>query len=230
MTSLYRYMGLDPPTVYRSKEFVCELFSLLSAVGTNDTYLSLASALCSKPVCYPVQESLGPAVVDFCKLTKVDKNGPFHVILTYCISQLEAALQEVISAPANNAIPVKLLCSCDDCDELAEFLEHPTEVQHRFKISKSRRQHIHEQLENSGPDATDTTERLGKPHTLVVTKNNASYDKEVKKHQKGQALLVSLKALLPATDVHMPLEKNHWLISRKIILPRLLLDHHHILI
>ena len=208
MTSLYRYMGFDPQTVYRSKEFVCELFNLSSAVGTNDTYLSLASALCSKPVRYPVQDSLGPAVVDVCKSTKVDKDGPFHVILTYCISQLEAALQEVISAPANNVKPVELLCSCDDCDELAEFLEHPTEVQHRFKISKNRRRHIHEQLENSGADATDTTERIGKPHTLVVTKNNASYDKEVKKQQKGQVLLVTLKALLPATDVHMPSEKE----------------------
>ena len=39
-------------------------------------------------------------------------------------------------------------------------------------------------------------------------KNNASYQKEVKKHQKEQALLVSLKGLLPATDIDVPPEKE----------------------
>ena len=67
--------------VYWSKEFVCQLFSLLSAVGTNDLYLTLVSALCSKSVRYPVQETLGPVVIDVYRSTKFDKNGLLQVIL-----------------------------------------------------------------------------------------------------------------------------------------------------
>ena len=208
MSSMWRYVGFDPPKAYRSKEFVSQLFSLLSAVGTNDLYLTLVSALCSKPVRYPVQETLGPVVIDVCKSTKVDKDGPLQMLLAYCISQLETALQKVVPAPINNAKTVEFMCFCDDCDELVDFLRHPTKVKHRFKVGKSRRQHIHEQLEYSGVDATDTTERVGNQDTLVVTKTNASYEKDVKKHQDKQVLLVSLKALLPATDVEVPIDNE----------------------
>ena len=95
---------------------------------------------------------------------------------------LIVALQKVVSASTYSAKPVELLSLCDDCDELVQFLKYPTEIQRRFKVSKSRRRHIHEQLESSGVDATDTTERVGNPNTLVVTKNNALYEREVKKH------------------------------------------------
>ena len=63
-------------------------------------------------------------------------------------------------------------------------------------------------MENSGIDATNTTERVGNLNTVVVTRNNASYEKDVKKHQKEQALLVSLKALLPTTDIDVPPENK----------------------
>ena len=60
-------------------------------------------------------------------------------------------------------------------------------------------------MESSGVDATDSTECIGNPNTLAVTKNNALYEK---KHQNEQALLVTLKALLPATDVDVPPENE----------------------
>ena len=131
------YIFNQPSEGHRIKEFICQLFSMLTAVGSNDLFTSFIGTLCTKPVRYPVLELLGPAIIDFFKSTKVEKDGPLQVILAYCISQLEVSIGKVVA---------------------------PT----------------------------------------TITKNNASYEKEVKKHQKEQVLLVSLKALLPATDVDVP--------------------------
>lgn len=43
---------------------------------------------------------------------------------------------------------------------------------------------------------THRTEGIGSPHTLVITKTNASYENSVKKRQQEQALLASLQPLL----------------------------------
>ena len=69
---------------FQSSKCLQEQGVCLSAVGTNDLYLTLVSALCSKPVLYPVQETLGPAVVDFASqqsLVKVDHFRFFLLIV-----------------------------------------------------------------------------------------------------------------------------------------------------
>ena len=197
------YRGYQPPIVYRSKEFVNQLFGLLTAAESSDLFASTVSALCAKPVRYPVLETLGPATIDFYKSTKVEKDGPLQVVLTYCISQLEASLHKVVAAPTTNTKKVKFTCSCKDCVGLKRFLKHPTEVQHQFKVSKGRRQHLRQQLHGSRADATYVTDKPEDSHTLVVTKNNASYERKLKKHQSRQALLASLRSLLPVADVSL---------------------------
>ena len=205
---MWLYRSYDAPKIYRSKDFVSQLFGLLTAVLSSDLFASTVGALLTKPRRYPVLETLGPAIVDFYNLKKVDKDGPLQVILAYCVSQLEVTLREVAAAPTTNAKPVRFTCLCMDCVELIQFLKHPTTVQHRFKISKQRRYHLHRQLDSSRADVTHTTEHIGSPHTLVVTKTNASHEKDLKKQQQQRDLLASLQPLLPVTDVDMPSENE----------------------
>jgi len=61
------YGGYWQLEVYRSKNFVTQLFGLLTAVGSNDLFASTVSVLHSKPVHYPILETVGPAIIDFCK-------------------------------------------------------------------------------------------------------------------------------------------------------------------
>ena len=206
-SSSWMYSSYRPPKVYRSTEFVGQLFSLLTAVGCDDLFTSAVSALLSKPVRYPILETLGPAIIDYCKTTKIDKDGPLQVILNHCVLQLEVSLRRVVAAPTNNTKSVKFTCSCKDCMELLRFLQHPRDTQYRFKMSLKRRQHLEQQLGRSGVDATHKTETTGSPHTLVVTKNHASYEKVIKKQQKQRGLLVSLQPLL-SVDAHMSSENE----------------------
>ena len=157
-SSSWMYGSYKPPKVYRSKEFVSQLFGLLTVVGCDNLFTSANSALRNKPVRYPILQTLGPAIVDFCKSTKVEKDGPLQVLLTHCVSQLEVSLRRVVPAPTSNAKSVKLTCSCKDCTELIHFLHHPREAQYRFKIPQKRRQHLEQQLARSGVDASYKTE------------------------------------------------------------------------
>ena len=186
--------------VYRRKEFVSQLFCLLADVGSNDLFTSAVTALCGKPIDYPVLESLGPAIICFYRSTEVEKAGPIQIILIYCISQLESSVRRVIKVPTTSARPVKFTCSCKDCAELIRFLKHPTETQHQFKIGLSRRQHLHQQLDSTKADVTHKTEETGSPHTLIITKTNASYENDIKRRQQEQALLASLQCLLSVRD------------------------------
>ena len=191
------YKGcLPPPEVCRNKEFVSQLFSLLTTVGSKDLFTCTISTMQSKPVRYPILETLGPAIVDLYKSAKIKKDNPVQEILTYCISQLETSLHKVLMAPTDNSKPVRFMCSCKDCMELKCFLIHPTETQHQFRVNKSRRQHLHDQLDSTRADVIHKTELTGSPHTLVVTKTNASYEENAKKQRQEQALLASLKHLL----------------------------------
>ena len=165
-------------------------------MGSKDLIASATSALCSKPIRYPVLETLGPAIVHFCKCAGVEKFRPMQVTLAYCISQLEASICRVIKVPTTSARPVNFTCSCKDCVELIRFLKHPTETQHQFKIGLQRRQHFHEQLDSTRADVTYRIETTGSPHTLIITKTNASYENNIKKCQQEQALLASLQHLL----------------------------------
>ena len=59
--------------------------------------------------------------------------------------------------------------SCDDCWDLNMFLVSATQQVARFQLSKGRRQHIHEML-NQGFEGTHLTDR--QTETLVVTKKD----------------------------------------------------------
>ena len=207
-SSVWLYRRFEPPKIYRSKEFIFKLFGLLMNVGSNDLFTSVVGTLRTKPVRYPVLETLGPAIIEFYKSTEVKKDGPLQIIFTYCISQLEVSTRKVVAAPTTNTKPVRFTCSCKDCVELIRFLKHPTTVQHRFKIGKERRRHLHQQLDGSRADATHITEHVGNPHTLVVTKTNASYERDFKKQQQERALLASLQPLLLVTGAHVPSENE----------------------
>ena len=196
-SSNYKGYGyVSQVVVYRSKEFISQLFNLLADVGSKDLIASATSALCSKPIRYPVLETLGPAIIHFCKSAGVEKFRPMEVILTYCISQLEASVRRVIKMPTTSARPVNFTCSCKDCAELIRFLKHPTETQQQFKIALQRRKHLHEQLDSTRADVTHRTETTEIPHILIITKTNASYENDIKKRQQEQALLASLQPLL----------------------------------
>ena len=83
-----------------------------------------------------------------------------------------------------------------DCAELKRFLEDPHEAVHRFSMGQDRRNHLEEKIRQHKCDLDTTTERTRSPHTLVCTKNKASYQAELKTYRQDQQSLASVIAIL----------------------------------
>lgn len=71
-------------------------------------------------------------------------------------------------------------CSCRDCEMLNSFITSPTQKVGWFAIGKSRRMHLHQQLNNAKETYTHITERTGNPQTLIVTKTRKEWESKVK--------------------------------------------------
>jgi molecular chaperone DnaK (HSP70) len=67
---------------------------------------------------------------------------------------------------------------------LGDFLVDPSQEQWRLKAVQGRRAHVEESVRSARCDLDLATEKRGSPHTLVATKNQASYERRVTQRQK----------------------------------------------
>ncbi len=183
-------------------EYLSLLFECLVTLQCKKQLPTLTEALKARPKLYSVLDTLVPVCDSLYKSLKASKS--FEQLLSYCIASLKDSSSRIIPSPENWSQSVTFSCSCNDCQELMCFLKHPTKTQHRFKMGKGRRSHLHRQLDSKGCSVTHITEHVGNPHTLVVTKTRASYDKECKVVQKAKATLsrlLAMKATVPSIVV-----------------------------
>lgn len=75
----------------------------------------------------------------------------------------------------------------------------------RLPLAQHRRQHLHQVIDNKKLDTTHTTERRGRPYTLVCTKSKASYERALKAHHVDLDHLAKVRGLL---EWHEGLEPN----------------------
>jgi hypothetical protein len=115
--------------------------------------------------------------------------------LDHCRTELERRTEHAPTAPSDWRRAGKLSCSCADCEELSRFLADPNESVHRFKVSKGRRQHLHQIIDQNGCDLTHVTTRTSNPHTLVCTKTTASYQLACKFYARDTENLKRLRAV-----------------------------------
>jgi hypothetical protein len=64
------------------------------------------------------------------------------------------------------------------------FLLAPDQKQWRLKAVQARRSHVEERVRHAVCDLDLATERRGSPHTLVATKNQASYERRARQRRE----------------------------------------------
>jgi hypothetical protein len=107
---------------------------------------------------------------------------------------LGARIALELEAPRDWRRPNTLTCKCDDCRDLAAFLVDPSQKQWRLRAIQHRRTHVEGSVRMVACDADLTTEKRGSPHTLIATKNQASYERRVKQRRQD---LDQVAALAP---------------------------------
>lgn len=94
-------------------------------------------------------------------------------------------------------------CSCRDCQPLNVFLRDSTRSVGRFLLAKARRQQLHQNLDRAAIDACHVMERVGRPQTLVVTKTDTQYQKNMTTWRQRVATAKAEVAKFPQHDLRV---------------------------
>lgn len=87
-------------------------------------------------------------------------------------------------------------CRCADCADVASFLRDPATATFRLRAAQDRRGHVEQQVRHRPIDLACRTERKGSPHTLVLTKTKATYERALAEHRADLERLEEVGAML----------------------------------
>lgn len=111
---------------------------------------------------------------------------------TACLLHLRARAAEPLAPPADWSRTAAFTCRCPRCSELARFLVNPERKTWVFKAAEADRSHVEGTIKQAGCDVDVTTDRRGRPYSLVCTKNQASYEHRAKQRKKDLENLARL--------------------------------------
>jgi predicted 2-oxoglutarate/Fe(II)-dependent dioxygenase YbiX len=96
------------------------------------------------------------------------------------LAHLDARIALPLAPPPDWTRDAAIPCSCQHCQGLSRFLTAPTERVWHFKAAETDRRHVADKVQRANADLDLTTDKRGRPYTLVCTKNQASYERRVR--------------------------------------------------
>jgi hypothetical protein len=143
------------------------------------------------PKIYDMDAVLIPAVV---KLA-----GPVRAATTAvarlraaCVAHLRARIAVPLAPPTDWARASSVTCSCRHCSELNRFLADPTRATWIYRAAQAERSHLESSIRHYRCDLDFTTLRRGSPHSLVCTKNQASYERRALQRKDDLEVLAQI--------------------------------------
>jgi hypothetical protein len=140
---------------------------------------------------YPFDTVLLPAVR---KLVTVAGGSPaVERLRMACVNHLRVRTGEALEAPRDWRRASTVSCKCRLCLELSAFLDDPLRESWTLKAPQAERSHVETAIRNAHFDLDCRTERRGSPHSLISTKNQASYEKRVRQRDRDSKDLKQLE-------------------------------------
>jgi hypothetical protein len=145
------------------------------------------------PSRYDPDAVLVPAAVELRRRPESAAAAPaIRRLIDACRDHLRARIGLPLAPPKDWARDNPLRCTCDDCRQLGVFLVDAGARQWRLKAVQHRRTHVEESVRGARCDLDLATERRGSPHTLIATKNQASYERRLEQRHDDIAHLAAL--------------------------------------
>ena len=135
------------------------------------------------PQTYNLDTVLVPAMRDLVRST-IAREPAVQRLRDACLEHLRARIAEPLAPPDDWSRASVLPCQCRHCAELSRFLADPERKAWAFKAVEADRSHVEQTIQRAHCDVDFTTDRRGRPYTLVCTKNQASYDRRAKQRRK----------------------------------------------
>jgi 2OG-Fe(II) oxygenase superfamily len=159
---------------------------LLTATSRIDAGLAARAIehLLAWPKTYKPDDVLVPAARAFAKLVESTPWPAVGRLREAALDHLRSRIALPLEAPRDWTRTNPLKCTCGDCRGLGAFLVAPDQQQWRLKAVQDRRTHVEQSVQSAACDLDLTIERRGSPHTLVATKNQASYERRAKQRRQ----------------------------------------------
>ncbi|MDQ0393162.1 2OG-Fe(II) oxygenase [Labrys monachus] len=169
----------------------------VTALAQIDSKLAGAAVdtLLAWPKTYDLDEVLVPVVL---KLDRSASSAAMMRLRTACALHLGARIAEPLAPPADWRRPSAVKCSCERCSLFRRFLADPRLQTWSYKAVQADRSHVESTIREGRYDVDVTTLRQGSPHTLVCTKNQASYERRVLQRKKDLVDLAQIESLYPS--------------------------------
>jgi hypothetical protein len=170
----------------------------LSVTEQCDLLSRVVAHALALPKTYPLTLAHMPALVGLQPWLRKNVKKPCAALAQWaasCREQLESLTAQAPQEPTDFRRPAEIKCKCADCAELKRFLDDLRESVHRFSVRQDRRSHLEMRIREHGCDLELKTERNRSPHTLVCTKNKASYQEKLKTYLRDQDHLLTVRSI-----------------------------------
>jgi hypothetical protein len=163
--------------------FVVDLLTATSRINAGLAARAIEHLL-AWPKTYEPDDVLVSAACAFAKLVESTAWPAVGRLREASLDHLRRRIALPLEAPRDWTRTNLLKCTCGDCHRLGAFLVAPDQAQWRMKAIQDRRSHVEQSVRSAACDLNLTTERRGSPHTLVATKNQASYERLAKQRRQ----------------------------------------------
>ena len=191
----HRFPELQPwqrSQIMGSTQLVSDVLTSFSAINAelaNDTL----NYFLTWPTVYNVDTIL-VSVALLLTESEFHRNLPVvKKLRTAVITHINVRVAMALEPPKDWQRNSKISCKCPDCTALSAFLSEPTQSTWRLKAVEARRKHVELSISRHASDIDCRTQRSGSPHTLVCTKNQASYELRVTQRKQDLKFLSSLE-------------------------------------
>ncbi|WP_298377446.1 2OG-Fe(II) oxygenase [Azospirillum sp.] len=172
----------------------------LAALGLIEPPLAerLAERMLAAPKEYGLDAVVLPTVLDLMGRDLMDLPeavglvAPVARLRGVVLTHLRARVAEPLEPPQDWRRDDALPCRCPQCRDLAVFLADPGRERWTLKAAEPIRAHTEDTIRRAEADLDVTTERQGRPYTLVASKNQASYGRRVSQRRQDLADLERL--------------------------------------
>jgi hypothetical protein len=171
--------------------FVVNLLTALSRADPASAMRAVEKML-AMPKSYDLDAILLPAALAFAKQPESASWPAVGRLRAASLDHLRARIALPLEAPKEWVRPNPLRCNCADCRAAGVFLVDGGKREWRLKAVQDRRTHVEQRIRSAKCDLDLATERRGSPHTLIATKNQASYERRVKQRRRDLGHLAAL--------------------------------------
>ena len=179
-------------------EVLAGLARSLFLSGGGDLLSRVVAHALAAPKTYPLHSAHMPALASLRPWLAKHVKKPLPALTTWlssCREQLESLTAKAPEAPKTFQRAAEIKCTCQECAELKQFLKDPGESSHRFRMRQDRRDHLANNIRQHKCDLDLKTETRGSPHTLICTKNTASFQERTKTYHQDQEHLATVRAI-----------------------------------